>query len=113
MKRRGSGIIVGIVVIALAIGAYLVTTYNSLASAENDVDAKWSQVENVMQRRADLIPNLVNSVKGSMNHEEKLVKEITDARKAYNNAKTPSEKNDANNQIDQSLGTMVLSLIHI
>mgnify|MGYP000164033878 FL=1 len=92
MKRRGSGIIVGIVVIALAIGAYLVTTYNSLASAENDVDAKWSQVENVMQRRADLIPNLVNSVKGSMNHEEKIVKEITDARKAYNNAKTPSEK---------------------
>ena len=107
MKRRGSGIIVGIVVIALAIGAYLVTTYNSLASAENDVDAKWSQVENVMQRRADLIPNLVNSVKGSMNHEEKIVKEITDARKAYNNAKIPSEKNDANNQIDQSLGTMV------
>lgn len=48
MKRRGSGIIVGIVVIALAIGAYLVMTYNSLASAENDVDAKWSQVENVM-----------------------------------------------------------------
>ena len=39
--------------------------------------------------------------------QEKIVKEITDARKAYNNAKTPSEKNDANNQIDQSLGTMV------
>ena len=100
MKRRGSGIIVGIVVIVLAIGAYLITTYNSLASAENDVDAKWSQVEN-------LIPNLVNSVKGSMKHEEKIVKEITDARKAYNGAKTPAEKNAANDQIDQSLGTMV------
>ncbi|MDT2613423.1 LemA family protein [Enterococcus dongliensis] len=107
MKRRGSGIIVGISIIVLAIGVYLVTTYNSLASAENTVDAKWSQVENVMQRRADLIPNLVNSVKGSMNHEEKIVKEITEARKAYNNAQTPAEKNSANEQITQELGTMV------
>ncbi|MDT2828273.1 LemA family protein [Enterococcus viikkiensis] len=105
--KKNSGLIVGMGVILLAIGVYLITTYNSLASAENNVDAKWSQVENVMQRRADLIPNLVNSVQGSMNHEEKIVKEITDARKAYNSAKSPAEKNAANNQIEQSLGTMV------
>ncbi|MEG0628166.1 MAG: LemA family protein [Enterococcus sp.] len=105
--KKNSGLIVGMGMILLAIGVYLITTYNSLASAENNVDAKWSQVENVMQRRADLIPNLVNSVQGSMNHEEKIVKEITDARKAYNSAKSPAEKNAANNQIEQSLGTMV------
>lgn len=107
LKKAGSGVIVGIVVVLLAIGVYGVTTYNSLAAEENNVEAKWSQVENVMQRRADLIPNLVNSVQGSMNHEEKIIKEITDARKAYNSASTPSEKNEANNQIEQSLGTMV------
>ena len=72
------------------------------------MDAKWSQVENVMQRRADLIPNLVNSVKGSMNHEEKLVKEITDARKTYNNAKTPyGKKMTQTIKLIKSLGTMV------
>ncbi|MBM7712222.1 LemA family protein [Enterococcus xiangfangensis] len=107
MKKRGTGIVVGIAVIVLAIGVYFIATYNSLVSAENNVDAKWSQVENVMQRRADLIPNLVNSVKGSMQHEETIVKEITDARKAYNNANTPAEKNAANEQINQGLGTMV------
>ena len=54
--------------------------YNSLVSADENVKAAWAQVENVYQRRADLIPNLVNTVKGSAAHEEKVLSEVTAAR---------------------------------
>jgi LemA protein len=54
--------------------------YNSLVSADENVKAAWAQVENVYQRRADLIPNLVNTVKGSAQHEEKVLTEVTAAR---------------------------------
>jgi len=54
--------------------------YNSLVSADEPVKAAWAQVENVYQRRADLIPNLVNTVKGSAQHEEKVLTEVTAAR---------------------------------
>ncbi len=54
--------------------------YNSLVSADENVKAAWAQVENVYQRRADLIPNLVNTVKGSAQHEEKVLSEVTAAR---------------------------------
>lgn len=107
MKKTGVWIIGGIAIVILAIGGYFMGTYNSLVTSENDVDAKWSQVENVMQRRADLIPNLVNSVKGSMEHETKIIEGITEARKVYNNAGTPEEKIAANDQIQQGLGTMI------
>jgi LemA protein len=54
--------------------------YNSLVSGDESVKAAWAQVENVYQRRADLIPNLVNTVKGSAQHEEKVLAEVTAAR---------------------------------
>ena len=54
--------------------------YNSLVSADESVKAAWAQVENVYQRRADLVPNLVNTVKGSAQHEEKTLTEVTAAR---------------------------------
>jgi LemA protein len=54
--------------------------YNSLVSADENVKASWAQVENVYQRRADLVPNLVNTVKGSAAHEEKVLAEVTAAR---------------------------------
>lgn len=54
--------------------------YNSLVTADENVKAAWAQVENVYQRRADLIPNLVNTVKGSAAHEEKVLQEVTAAR---------------------------------
>ena len=54
--------------------------YNSLVSADESVKAAWAQVENVYQRRADLIPNLVNTVKGSAKHEETTLQEVTAAR---------------------------------
>jgi LemA protein len=54
--------------------------YNSLVNGDENVKAAWAQVENVYQRRADLVPNLVNTVKGSAQHEEKVLAEVTTAR---------------------------------
>jgi Uncharacterized conserved protein len=98
------GIIVGLVVV---LGLSAVGTYNSLARSSQAVDSQWAQVETVLQRRYDLIPNLVSAVKGSMKHETKVFGEISAARKAYGSATTANEKMKANAQLDQSVGTLV------
>jgi LemA protein len=74
MTRRGLLLISLLAPLASGCG------YNSLVSADESVKAAWAQVENVYQRRADLIPNLVNTVKGSAQHEEKVLTEVTAAR---------------------------------
>lgn len=86
----------------------LSAAYNSLNGSRNDCDAQWSQVENVMQRRADLIPNLVATVKGQMANEQKIFASIADARKAYSDASTPNEKLAA----DQKLGNETTVLLN-
>ncbi|HIY57220.1 MAG TPA: LemA family protein [Candidatus Tetragenococcus pullicola] len=106
-KKSKNAIWIGIVVIVVVIVGTIIGTYNNLASAENDVDADWSQVENVMQRRADLVPNLVESVKGSMQQEQEIFGNITEARKSYNDASTPEEKVAANDDLSRELSTMV------
>jgi LemA protein len=73
------GVILGLVVLAVAVGA---GSYNSLVNQQQAVDAQWAQVQNVYQRRADLIPNLVNTVSGAANFEKSTLTEITEARAA-------------------------------
>lgn len=94
-------------IIVVLLGVFGVSQYNGLAKKEQSVEAQWSQVENVMQRRADLIPNLVNSVKGSMQQEKSVFGDITKARESYGSAKTTAEKIQASEQLDQSIGTLV------
>lgn len=107
MKKNKSkvGIIVLVVVVLFVI--FGITQYNSLVKEEQSVESQWSQVENVMQRRADLIPNLVNSVQGSMTQEQTVFGDIAKAREAYGSASSESEKIQANQQLDQSVGTLV------
>ncbi len=71
----GAGVLLVVVLIAAAIGAY-----NSLVNRSQAVDAQWAQVQNVYQRRADLIPNLVNTVSGAANFEKSTLLAVTDAR---------------------------------
>ncbi|MCI1986257.1 MAG: LemA family protein [Lactobacillus sp.] len=108
-KRLSPVAITGIVIAAIAviIGIYGISTYNSLAKKNQEVTAQWSQVENVMQRRADLIPNLVSAVKGSMNHETKVFDDIATARRNYSAASTTKEKAAADDQVNQSVGTLL------
>lgn len=74
-------IVLGVVVVlVLIVGGVMVSTYNSLVTKQQNVQAKWSQVENQMQRRADLIPNIVATVKGIAGLEERVFTKIAEAR---------------------------------
>ncbi|GCF94097.1 LemA family protein [Enterococcus florum] len=106
MKKGMRGGLIALIVIALVV-IFGVTQYNGLAKEEQSVEASWSQVENVMQRRADLIPNLVNSVKGSMGQEQKIFGDIADARKAYGSASSDSEKIESSQELDRTVNTLI------
>lgn len=81
-KRRfgALGVLGVIVVLAVIIGLWIAGVYNGLNRLDQDVRAKWGQVENVYQRRADLIPNLVETVKGAANFEKETYTAVTEAR---------------------------------
>jgi len=91
--------------------------YNSLVSADESVKAAWAQVENVYQRRADLVPNLVNTVKGSAQHEEKVLAEVTAARASatqvklsvddLSNPEKVKQFEDAQAKLSSSLGRLI------
>lgn len=100
-------IVVGVLVL-IAVGLFggLMSSRNQLTTEREAIKGSWSQVETVMQRRADLIPNLVETVKGSAAHEEKVIDDISNARAAMAGAKTPQEKIAANSQIDSALGRL-------
>ncbi len=78
--KAGLGILAVLLVLALIIGGVMVGKYNGLTRSGNDVDQKWSEVENQMQRRADLIPNIVNTVKGISKQEQDVFVKIAEAR---------------------------------
>ncbi|WP_225048061.1 LemA family protein [Lacticaseibacillus kribbianus] len=100
-----TGIVIG--VIALFVAIFGVSTYNGLAKQNQAVEAQWSQVENVMQRRADLVPNLVSAVKGQMKHETQIFDDIAKARSAYGSATSTKDKADADAKLNQSVGTLL------
>lgn len=93
--------------IALAlIVLWLVYMYNSLITSRNRVDEAWSDIEVQLKRRYDLIPNLVNTVKGYAKHEEGLFTKVTDARSAAMAAPNPQQKLAAENQLTQTLRSL-------
>lgn len=100
------GLIVFIVILAAVIG-YGISTYNTLVTLRESIPGAWAQVENVLQRRNDLIPNLVNTVKGYAKHEEKVFGDVTEALKSFNRATTIPDKIAADNQITSLLGRIM------
>ncbi len=94
------GIIVAVVVI---IGIYLWTTYNGLVTLNVRVDEAWSDITVQLKRRADLIPNLVDSVKGYASHESKVFEDVTKARAATISAQGPAEASQAENMMQDAL----------
>ena len=103
-KRKGvGGIVIAIIaVIALAI-IVLIPSYNGLVKQKEQLDESYAQVQNVVQRRADLIPNLVSTVKGYSKHEKDTLTEVTNARSGIQNAKGPKELAEANEQMSQAI----------
>lgn len=101
-------IILGIIVLILVVfGGSVVSRYNSLVSMETAVDASWAQVENQLQRRADLIPNLVATVQGYASHEQEIFTEIADARSRLLAAGTAEEQIAANSGVESALGRLL------
>lgn len=95
--------LIPVLAILLIIGGIFGSTYNKLQVKDEDVNQAWAQVENTMQRRADLIPNLVETVKGYAKHEEDVFTKVTEARSAVKAASTPKEYAAANDQLDQAV----------
>jgi len=97
-----------VVLIVLAIIALLViVAYNALVLARGRVRNAWSQIDVQLQRRFDLIPNLVETVKGYMKHEEDVLTKVTELRTSWANATTVSEKADLTNQLSGALKTIM------
>ena len=101
-------ILVVLLVLALVVGGAYVGRRNQMAIKREAVNAAWAQVDVVLQRRADLIPNLVETVKGYAVQEQTVFGAIAAARAALIGAKTPSDKIAANGQLDSALGRLLV-----
>ena len=93
-----------IIVLVILFAFWLVGLYNTLVKMDGEVDGKWAQVDTQYQRRFDLIPNLVESVKGVMAQEKEVFSNITEARTRYSGATTPSDRAEAATGVESALG---------
>lgn len=100
--------ILGIVAAIVIVVGMIFSSYNGLVSMNENVTGKWAQVENQLQRRNDLIPNLVNTVKGYANHETEVFKQVADARAKLGGAKTVAETSAANNEMNTALSRLLM-----
>lgn len=102
-------LVVGILlVLALGIAGYVRTTYNGLVAQQEQIRTAWAQVENQLQRRYDLIPNLVETVKGYAKQETTIFNHIADARARIGSAQTVPQKIAANNELSGALARLLV-----
>ena len=94
-------------IIILAIVAFIISTYNGLVVARQKVKNAWSQIDVQLQRRFDLIPNFVESVKGYMTHEKDTLTKVTELRTSWAGATTIDEKAKLNDQLSSTLKTIM------
>src|SRR5438477_9899454 len=105
-------VLVVLLVVALLLGSSFVSRRNQMVVKREAVNAAWSQVDVVLQRRADLIPNLVETVKGFAAQEQTVFGDIAKARSALLSAHSPAEKIAANGQFDSELGRLLVVVEH-
>jgi len=103
--KKGTIIILGVAVLLLLWGF---SSYNKLVTLNEQADAQWAKVETQYQRRFDLIPNLVASVKAILQQEQDVFGEIADARTRYSGATTPDQKAAAASQLESSLARLLV-----
>ncbi len=92
--------------IAAVVAIWLIAVFNSLIRGRNRVDEAWSDIEVQLKRRYDLIPNIVNAVKGYAKHEEKVFTKVTEARTAAMSAKSPEEHAKTENMLSETLKSL-------
>jgi len=103
------GVVLGVVFLFILVPLlYFKGTYNTLVAMDESVKAAWSQVENQLQRRYDLIPNYVETVKGYATHEKEVLTKVTEARSRVGSAGTIDEKVEANNALSSALSRLLV-----
>lgn len=106
--KKGTTVLIVIVAIIVVIAVILGNGYNSLVTLEENVNTEFSNVSVMLERRADLIPNLVNTVKGYAAHEQAIIDSVTKARENLLGAKTIEEKGEANNELTSALNALMV-----
>jgi LemA protein len=102
-------IILGVLLlIVLLVGGQVMGVRNELVQQREAVQGSWAEVDNQLQRRADLIPNLVETVRGYVKHESEVLNNLANARAGLLNARSPEEKIAANQRIDSALGRLLV-----
>ena len=108
MKKKGIIVIAVIAAVVLILGISLISTNNNLVSMETKVDAAMANIDTNLQRRADLIPNLVNTVKGYAAHEQEALDSVTSARAQLAGASTVGEKAEADSALTAALNNLLV-----
>ena len=106
--KTGVIVLVVVAILGLLVGGAYVGSRNQMVMKSEAVKSAWSEVDVVLQRRADLIPNLVETVKGFAAQEQTVFHDIASARSALLGAKTPADKIAANGQLDGAIGRLLL-----
>lgn len=101
-------VLIVIVAIVGVFGLTLMSSYNGLVSASEQVNGQWSQIDTMLQRRADLIPNLVNTVKGFAAQEKSVIDSVTSARAKLAGAQGPEARGAANNELSGALSRLLV-----
>lgn len=99
--------LLGVLAVGMFIGMPMVSTYNGLVTEQSNVDTAWANVDSKLQRRYDLIPNLVNAVKGSMAQEKEIFTAIAEARSEIGGATNTNEKIEANAKLEKSVTNLL------
>ncbi|WP_144513030.1 LemA family protein [Bacillus sp. FJAT-22090] len=107
MKKLLGPIIIIVVILAIIAGIFF-SSYNGFVNAEEDVNKSYAQVETQLQRRLDLIPNLVNTVKGFASHEKEVLSNIANARSKLAGASTPEDQAAANDELSGALSRLLV-----
>lgn len=101
-------VIIGVIAVIVILIASIIGSYNSLVGLEADIDESYANIETQLQRRSDLIPNLVATVKGYAAHEEEVYTAISDARAALASAGNVQETADASNALDSAISRLLV-----
>ena len=108
IMKRSYIVIIVIVLLILLIGGSLIGSYNSLVGLREEVNSQYSNVEVQLERRADLIPNLINTVKGYVKHEDEVIDKITSARENLLKASDISKKAEANEELTNAIDALMV-----